>query len=179
MTASARNLLWLMLATAAGWILESQTSAAMPKDEAPSSIALPELSEPTVDQEAAPGMESEPGPKNVIHLLPPPVVNESSPHRGSDRPVPAQPGKARSSYSPDRMDETAAFSVASARATTPQDLVRERAAQRDLERRRRIEGRRWIGYEPARPLVSTTPFMSGTNWQPMVVPSTVPDYGRN
>jgi hypothetical protein len=181
MTASARNLFLLVLAATAGWIIENPASAVAPEDEAPVSVALPQVSQPTASQEAAPDVEAESSPKNIVHLLPPPVTNESAPKRSDDRHAHDQPGKSRSSHDPSLADETAAFSDTSARSTTPQDLVRERAAQRDLERRRRIEGRRWIGYEPSRPVVSATPFMSGTNWQPMVVvvPRTGPDYRRN
>ncbi len=194
MTASARNLCVLVLATTAGWILEATfqestvsaaasentVSAVATEDDAPASVALPPVSNPTASQEAAPDLDAESGPKNIVHLLPPPITNESAPKSSDDRHTHSQFGKSRSSHDADRADETAAFSDASASSTTPQDLVRERAAQRDLERRRRIEGRRWIGYEPSRPVVSAIPFMSGTNWQPMVVvPRTVPDYRRN
>ncbi len=195
MTASARNLFLLVLAVTAGWILEetlqestvpaaaseNTASAVTPEDAAPASVAWPQVSEPTASHEAPPDVEAESGPKNIVHLLPPPVTNESSPKSSDDRHAHTQSGKSRSSRDPDRADETADFSNTSASSTTPQDLVRERATQRDLERRRRIEGRRWIGYEPSRPVVSAIPFMSGTNWQPMVVvaPRTVPDYRRN
>ncbi|MCY2988682.1 MAG: hypothetical protein NTY19_12550 [Planctomycetota bacterium] len=195
MTASAHNLLLLVLAVTAGWILEetfqestvsaaaseNTASAVIPEDDARASVAWPQVSEPTASQEAAPGVEAESGPKNIVHLLPPPVTNEFAPKSSDNRHAHAQSGKSRSSRDQDRADETAAFSNTSTSSTTPQDLVRERATQRDLERRRRIEGRRWIGYEPSRPMVSAIPFMSGTNWQPMVgvVPRTVPDYRGN
>ena len=181
MTRSAGSLLLLMLATAVGGIIESAVCAVAREEDAPARVVLPQVSDPNASQAVVPDVEAESNPKNIVHLLPSPVAKKSAPKRNDDRHTQAQPDKSPSSYAPDSTGKTAVFSDTSARSMTPQDLVHERAAQRDMERRRRIEGRRWVGYEPSRPAVSAIPFMSGTNWQPMVVvvPRMVPDYRRN
>ena len=40
------------------------------------------------------------------------------------------------------------------------DYVRRRAQERTAARQARIEGMKWLGHSPSRPVVSTTPFMS-------------------
>jgi hypothetical protein len=43
---------------------------------------------------------------------------------------------------------------------TARDYIRRRAQEKTAARQARIEGMRWLGHSPARPVVSTTPFMS-------------------
>ena len=40
------------------------------------------------------------------------------------------------------------------------DYIRRRAQEKTAARQARIEGMKWLGHSPARPVVSTTPFMS-------------------
>jgi hypothetical protein len=40
------------------------------------------------------------------------------------------------------------------------DYIRRRAQAKTAARQARIEGMKWLGHSPARPVVSTTPFMS-------------------
>lgn len=40
------------------------------------------------------------------------------------------------------------------------DYIRRRAQEKTAARQARIEGMKWLGHSPARPVISTTPFMS-------------------
>jgi hypothetical protein len=40
------------------------------------------------------------------------------------------------------------------------DYIRRRAQEQSAARRARIEGMKWVGHSPSRPMVSATPFMS-------------------
>jgi hypothetical protein len=40
------------------------------------------------------------------------------------------------------------------------EYIRRRAQERSAARQARIEGMKWLGHSPSRPLVSATPFMS-------------------
>jgi hypothetical protein len=116
-------------------------------------------------------------PRSVIHLLPPPAGSDrdwrqetvASPRAEDDPRNPAAdrrryataPRARREAY-PAR--ESVAYADVDGRKQTAQELIQVRAAQRDHERRQRIEARRWAGNDPARPAVCATP---GGGWQPV------------
>jgi hypothetical protein len=150
---------------------------------------------PALAEDQGPAAAGTDRPGNIVHLLPPPLAADRVAEKCSDQQPEAKPderdGKSgappssgleqrrsgaeataeRDTY---RSYEAAAAPAAAARSPTPQEAVHQRAAQRDKERRQRIEARRWIGYEPSRPTMSPMPYMSGTPWQPMVL--VVPRY---
>lgn len=48
------------------------------------------------------------------------------------------------------------------------DYIRRRAQEKSAARQARIEGMKWLGHSPLRPVVSTTPFMSSVpSWVPV------------
>jgi hypothetical protein len=51
------------------------------------------------------------------------------------------------------------------------DYIRRRAQERTAARQARIEGLKWLGYSPARPIVSATPFMSSPPTWASVAPT--------
>jgi hypothetical protein len=55
------------------------------------------------------------------------------------------------------------------RYVDPMDLVRQRAVERAENRRRRIEARKWMGYDPLRPPVTAVPYTSAPETRPALV----------
>jgi hypothetical protein len=55
------------------------------------------------------------------------------------------------------------------RYVDPMDLVRQRAVERAENRRRRIEARKWMGYDPLRPAVTAVPYTSAPETRPALV----------
>ena len=143
---------------------------------------------PALAEDQGPAAAGTDRPGSIVHLLPPPLVADRIAESPSDQQPDAKPDQRdvkpdalRSTgverrrigtESPAERDTYRSYEAAAApaaRPLTPQEAVQQRAAQRDQQRRQRIEARRWIGYEPSRPAVSPMPYMSSTAWQPMVV----------
>ncbi len=57
----------------------------------------------------------------------------------------------------------------SMRYVDPKDLVRQRAVEKAENRRRRIEARKWMGYDPLRPNVTAVPYMAVPATHPALV----------
>lgn len=114
--------------------------------------------------------------RSTVRLLPPPPVNapetrlaeEKSAEAAEKTPAAELPPARSSGESYSNRSKYSPYEPRSAPELAPrtpaQEAVQFRAVQREQERRRRIEARRWIGFEPSRPPVSAVPFMSGTGW---------------
>jgi len=112
---------------------------------------------------------------DTFHILPPPAKRVPSEHTVEDEPVRADYARTPSNIAPPFGHPyvpptlTGVSPTESKQYVDPQELVRQRAARKAEERRRRIEARKWLGYSPLRPPVSAVPIMGGGSPHPTVI----------
>jgi hypothetical protein len=160
--------------------------AAPPQPAAPQLITSDAV-EPGLENRAADELESTPAPSE-IDVLPLPtreVVVEGPSGFGVFEDEPGGLPRGTASSGPGgEADEDYAHQGPyqmppghSMRYVDPMDLVRRRAIERAENRRRRIEARKWLGYDPLRPAVNAMPYTTGDGVRPafVVVPFVIRD----
>jgi hypothetical protein len=124
-----------------------------------------------------PAAQSVPHPepaKSEIRIIPPPSTEallvdktEAAP-LDKKPPLSTQPAGRLPKY-PVPPSASASSALTGARLPSPEELVRGRAIARDVERRKRIEFRKALGYVPLRPAISANVHMGGSNGHPTVL----------